>query len=213
VQEQKKSESKNKSFPKMGLRLNQDGANGRKRRSIFGGPDTEEAGTKIEEMIATKNIAVSIEGAEIRGETRCEHRQGYTEFVQPNNLRQLKTFINEQMHWEIAQADKETNIRYCSKQDNGFSEINAFRKEKEKTQTKRPFWIQIPEDAQMMTPQKFQETHLDQWIFWRAAIEPTMMESASMRAKTWNGRLHAKNIWFCGEQMGSHKTSNKNRNK
>jgi hypothetical protein len=64
-----------------------------------------------------------------------------------------------------------------------------------------------------MTPQKFQETHLDQWILRRAAIEPTMMESASMMAKTWNGRLQAKNIWFCGEQMVSHKASNKNPNK
>jgi hypothetical protein len=85
MQEQKKSESKNKSFPKMGSRLNQDTANARTRRWIFDGLDTEEAGTKIEEMIATKNIAVSIEGAEISGETRSEDLQGYAEFVQPNN--------------------------------------------------------------------------------------------------------------------------------
>jgi hypothetical protein len=96
--EPKESESKNKSFPKTGLRLNQDSANARKRRWIFEGPYPEEARTKIEEMIATKDIAVSIEGAESSGEMRREHLQGCTEFLQPNNLRQLKTFINEQMH-------------------------------------------------------------------------------------------------------------------
>jgi hypothetical protein len=79
MQEQKKSESKTKSFPKMGPRLNQDTANARKRRWIFDRLDTEETGTKIEEMVATKDIAVSIEGAESSGETGSEHLQGYTE--------------------------------------------------------------------------------------------------------------------------------------
>jgi hypothetical protein len=45
------------------------------------------------------------------------------------------------MHWEIADADKETNSRYCSKQNNVSSEIDAFQKETEETQNKRTFWI------------------------------------------------------------------------
>jgi hypothetical protein len=43
MQEQNKSESKNKSFPKMGPKLNQESANARKRRWTFDGQDTEEA--------------------------------------------------------------------------------------------------------------------------------------------------------------------------
>jgi len=62
-----------------------------------------------------------IMGREICPETKKEHLQGYVEFSFKKRLTALKKGLDNTIHWEKAKGDKQTNIKYCTKEGNYIS--------------------------------------------------------------------------------------------
>lgn len=65
----------------------------------------------------TQQSQYFIIGKEIGKESKIEHLQGYVEFENARRLTSLKE-LNKRIHWEKTKGNKESNIRYCTKDNN-----------------------------------------------------------------------------------------------
>lgn len=71
---------------------------------------------EYQELISSISSENYIIGKET-GEEGTPHLQGYIEFKEKKRLTALKK-INNRIHWEAAKGNKDSNIEYCSKDNN-----------------------------------------------------------------------------------------------
>lgn len=74
---------------------------------------------EMEELL--KDLGNYVIGEEICPSTGKKHLQGYVEFHK--KCRPLEVFKNNKAHWEVARGNRDSNIKYCTKDGNYVTNI------------------------------------------------------------------------------------------
>jgi hypothetical protein len=158
----------------------------------------DEIDSRTNQIAGNDQIVGLIIGVEKGTKSQDPHYPGYLETHTNKTIGQMRSLINREMHWEIAQESRNDNQQYCEKQaDRQWTKGFATSHEKIRMEREQR-WLEILQDAKVMNDGEFSAKCPGEWILRRSAIERIMIESAQAKAQKWDGNLQDKNIWLSG---------------
>jgi hypothetical protein len=136
-------------------------------------------------------------------ETGTEHIQGYIEFKNRLRPNQAKNLISKRAHVEIAQADRNKNIQYCSKTNRlliqtAQTEPTSQSNSNHSASRSDDFWLTMYKYIQTgPTHEEFAEQY-PKFYLTSPKIDRLLAEQAGRTTTTFNGNLQEKNYWIYG---------------
>jgi hypothetical protein len=142
----------------------------------------------------SKTCTFFIAGLEHAPSTGTEHLQGYFETMQRKRLTTAQKIVGCRSHIEFAVANKEENVKYCSKEGN----VIIIKEDDQGIFDERDahYWALL-EAAKTMTRVEFARLYPVDYVV-RHSVCEKLIASCQTCQEPWNGNLQHKNFWVAG---------------